>query len=232
MTLRVLHAPLHAPSANANSQKVIDRIKALNCTSVGLTEAYGIVDKLDKLNGYRLVLEEGGKDRRRGQKDNPILVRSSLDSKGSGQLYGCDASEPLRIAPERWLTYSVVQVPGEGVVCHVCLHPHAGVQGDRGRIGLKGDRGKQFAEQMRNLSVFLDLAVASKWKTVLTGDLNFRDIGDSKLSPYKIMRDHGMQVHSQGLDAIGWTKSLKLEVDEVPGPQGATDHPWLLGKTA
>lgn len=230
MSLTVLHAPLKAPLARLHPTTVTREIRRHDATMVGLTEAYGILPALGRMRDYRLVVENGGQDRRRGQKDNPILIRAGLRSLGSGQVFGCSASTPVRIAPERWLTYSSLEVPGVGPVFHITLHPHAKVQDKAsGRLDTGTDRGREFGRQMDNFAVLLGLATSLGSKIVVTGDLNFRDRGDDPRSPYAIMRGHGLEVVSRGLDCIGFTPGLGLAVTEVDVPGSITDHPWLLG---
>jgi hypothetical protein len=187
---------------------------------------------LGRMRGYRLVVESGGQDRRRGQKDNPILVRSAMRSLGSGQVLGCHAATPLRIAPERWFTYAAFDVPQLGAVCHVVLHPHAGVQDKAsGLLRTDNDRAREYGRQMKGLGALLDFADAVGWRVVVTGDLNFRDHGADPRSPYDILRGHGLEVVSRGLDCIAFAPALRLDVDEVHVPGSITDHPWLVGRT-
>jgi len=231
MNLTVLHAPLRAPSAARNPATVVREIRKHRATMVGLTEAYGILPDLGTMRGYRLVVENGGQDRRRGQKDNPILIRSGLRSLGSGQVFGCNASTPVRIAPERWFTYSALEVPEVGAVCHVVLHPHAGVQDkDSGRLRTDTDRGREYGRQMDGFNALLDFATAMDWLVVVTGDLNFRDRGSDPLSPYVILRERALEVVSNGLDCIAFSPTLGLEVTDVDAPASITDHPWLIGE--
>jgi hypothetical protein len=230
MSLTVLHAPLHAPSARRRPAVVTAQIRAHQPTMVGLSEAYGILPELGRLRDYRLVVEAGGQDQRRGQKDNPVLIRRGLRSLGSGQVFGCDASTPVKIAPERWFTYSTVAVPDVGPVCHIVLHPHALVQSKvNGRIRTDEDRPRQFGRQMDIFAHLLTFAKAMKWLVVVTGDLNFRDTGDDARSPYQIMRNNSLKVITRGIDCIAFTPRLRLDVSEVPAPTTITDHPWLIG---
>ncbi len=233
MSLTVLHAPLHAPSARRNPATVTREIRRHQATMVGLTEAYGILPALHKMRDYRLVVEDGGQDRRRGQKDNPILIRTGLRSLGSGQVFGCDASTPLRIAPERWFTYSAHEMPGEGAVCHVVLHPHAGVQDKAsGLLRTDNDRAREYGRQMDGFAALLGFAEAMGWRIVVTGDVNFRDRGSDPRSPYGILRGHGLEVVSRGLDCIAFSPGLRLDVREVDVPTTITDHPWLVAVAA
>ena len=230
MSLTVLHAPLHAPSAARNAATVTREIRRHQATMVGLTEAYGILSALGKMRGYRLVVENGGQDRRRGQKDNPILVRSGIRSLGSGQVLGCNPSTPVKIAPERWFTYSAIETPEVGAVCHIVLHPHAAVQDKAsGMLRTDTDRGRKYERQMDGFTALLDFAEAMDWLIVVTGDVNFRDRGSDPRSPYGILRGHALKVVSHGLDCIAFSPALGLEVREVDAPASITDHPWLVG---
>ena len=229
MSLTVLHAPLHGPSATRHPVIATREIRRHQPTIVGLTEAYGILPALGSMRGFRLVVESGGKDRRRGQKDNPILVASDLRSLGSGQVIGCNASTPPKIAPERWVTFSAFEVPEVGPLCHLVLHPHAAVQLASGLLRTDTDRAREFGRQMDVFTALLAFAKAMKWAVVVTGDLNFRDLGDDARSPYGILRAQSLKVVSRGLDCIAFSPQLKLEVSEVEAPSSITDHPWLVG---
>lgn len=230
MSLTVLHAPLHAPSAARNPGAVKREIRKHNATMVGLTEAYGILPDLGKMRGYRLIVENGGRDQRRGQKDNPILVHSGMRSLGSGQIFACNASTPVRIAPERWFTYAAFEVPDVGAVCHIVLHPHPAVQDQAsGKLRTDTDRGREFGRQMDAFTALLQFAKAMEWLIVVTGDVNFHDRGSDPRSPYSILRAQGLKVKSHGLDCIASSPELGLDVTEANAPSSITDHPWLVG---
>ena len=230
MSLTVLHAPMHGPSARRHPVIATREIRRHQPTIVGLTEAYGILPALGSMRGYRLVVESGGKDRRRGQKDNPILVASDLRSLGSGQVFGCDASTPAKIAPERWFTFSAFEVPEVGPLCHVVIHPHAAVQlQPSGMLRTDTARAREFARQMDVFTALLAFAKAMKWAIVVTGDFNFRDVGDDARSPYGILRGQSLKLVSRNLDCIAFSPKLELEVSEITAPSSITDHPWLVG---
>lgn len=229
----VVVLPLHGPSAKRHPLVLRDEIRRLDAGVTMLTEAYGSVDVLEHLAGRRVVLEAGGADRRRGQRDNPIVVSDELTSLGSGQLFGAAASTPRRIAPERWITYSVVRLPGHGPTMDVNLHPHASVQsGATGRLRTGIDRGRQYAAQMRVLDGLLDLAAALGYAVRVGGDVNFRDRGDSTWSPYRVMRSHGLVVHASGIIVLAASKRLGLDVDELHPSSQITDHVALRGRVA
>jgi hypothetical protein len=227
--LTILHAPLKAPLARELPERVTGRISEIDPEFADLTEAYGIIEALTGMRDFDVVLTRGGKDRRRGQQDHPILARSSLVSVGQGQVLACDASTPIRIAPERWLTYSARRLPGRSRPhCHIGFHPHAGVQGEDGGIARKSDRGRKYIESISAMGDLLAFASAMRWTVTVGADSNARDIGDDPSLPHRVLRDHGLDVHAQGLDVIAGSKSLHLEVDETEPPDGVTDHPWLI----
>lgn len=230
MTFTVLHAPLHGPSAKKHPAMLRKAIRDVGADSVGPTEAYGCLPELAKMSEYRTVMERGGADTRRGQKDNPILVRSRLRSLGSGQVFGCDASEPVKIAPERWFTYSVVQVPRIGDVMHLTMHPHAVVQSKDTGLILPVPRGREFTNMMLRFDSILTWAEKMGWAIVVTADFNFRDHGTAANSPYRIMRRHNLDVVSVGLDGVGSSKRLKMDVSRVSRPDGISNHPWLRAR--
>jgi hypothetical protein len=229
MTFTVLHAPLYGPGAKKNPAALRAAIRKHSPDSAGITEGYGVLEELRKMSEYRLVVETGGKDQRRGQKDVPILVRGRLESLGSGQVYGCEPSTPLRIAPERWFTYSVVRTD-LGPVFHLCLHPHAVVQDKENGVLLSSARALEFRAQMVRFDALLDWAAAMGWEIVVTGDFNFRDKGASSSSPYRIMRQHGMDYESEGLDGVGWTRRLNMRVTRAERPDSVSNHPWMLAR--
>ena len=230
MSLTVLHAPLKSSWAAKHPNVVRDQLAAHRPTMVGLTEAYpGPVRQMireDLTKDFRQVVEHGGSDSRRGQYDNPILVRADLRSLGSGQVFGAEASQPERIAPERWFTWSTVVVDGRPVF-YLTMHPHAGVQSKvTGRLNGTA-RAAEFAAQMKRLDALLTFAEAMGWDIVVSGDANFRDHGGDASSPYRILRAHGLVVFVHGLDFIASTKRLRLTVTKHTAPRSITDHPWL-----
>lgn len=234
MSFRVLHAPLYGPGAGNNPEVLKAHIVNLHPDATTFTEAYPkpVRQALRSIDGQRLIQEDGGIDQRRGQYDVPMLVRSSLRSFGSGQLFGAEASTPERLAPERWMTFAAFEAPGLGTVATIGLHPHAAVQSKAtGRLRVDIARGREFEEQMRRFDALLTFVKAMGWTPVVAGDINFRNRGDSFWSPYRVLRDQGLQIHDRGIDLIAAPKGL-LKVSEAPVPKTITNHPWLLGVAA
>ena len=130
------------------------------------------------------------------------------------------------------MTFAAVDAGSIGTVAAIGLHPHAAVQAkSTGRLRVNIDRGRQFEEQMRRFDALLGFVKALGWVPVVAGDINFRNRGDSFWSPYRVLRDHGLQIHDHGLDVIAAPKRL-LKVSEAPVPKTITNHPWLLGVAA
>lgn len=232
--LRLLHAPLRSSWAREHPHRVATRIRQLRPTFVDLTEAYPdpVRTALKQIDGYDVVVTDGGRDQRRGQYDNPVLVRTGkgFPSVGRGQVFACPAATPDRIAPERWLTFAAARIAGHHRPhCHIGFHPHAGVQGDDGGISRKNDRGQAYLQGVAVLEELLDFIAAQRWTASVGADINVRDIGDDPKLPHRLLRDRGMTVEATGLDLLAASKELRLDVWESEAPAEVTDHPWLLG---
>lgn len=240
MSLTIACAPLHAPSVRQNPQALVRQIRSLGADSIGGTEWYPVVSYVDAhMPGYRMVLEEGGRDQRRGQKDTPILVRKkNADgerrvSMGSGQLWGAGASTPTRLAPDRFMTFSVT-MEDRGPHCHTNLHPHPAVQ-DRatGRwnegAGAE-DRVEKFRGNMRRLDEWCSFVAGCDWDHTVTGDLNSWDRfpANTRESPYRVLRRHGLTIHDSGIIVIA--SDMRLDVNERKVPAKISDHVWLVGR--
>lgn len=236
MSYKVVCLPLHAPSAKKHPLLVVRTIRRLKGDSTGLTEAYGILSTLLKLTLFRVVMETGGKDRRRGQRDNPIVVRTRKGrrqgrrySRGSGQVYGADASTPLRIAPERWMTWSatVERIGGRAAtICHIAWHPHAGVQDKKTGEMHNSDRAHQYALNVKRLKALVEFAVANGWEWVVTGDFNT----DERAPVYAMLEALGGIVHSHNICAI--VSPMDMDVVTCELSSKISDHVALVGNVA
>jgi|SRR6478735_855507 len=227
----LLCAPLHAPTAGRQADDVVRRINQINrdcvnkLVAVGPTEAYNIIPELRAFDPWMLVLEQGGKDKRRGQKDNPILVNNSFVSQGAGQIYGCDASTPERLAPERWFTFAIVD-------SHfiISMHPHAAVQAKDGgpnRSATAADRVEQFSHQMYVFRRLLQYATMVYNNVSVMGDMNCSPEGNWRDNPWNIMKQFGLNIHPHNI--IGFGSNIKgFKAKTIKG--AGTDHVWMLGQ--
>lgn len=232
MSLEVLVAPLKAPAAREHPQTVVRSFRQRGADIIMPTEAYPTTVRhaLAGMHDYRLVVEEGGADKRRGQHDNPILVRDGLVSLASGQVFGSGAAKPDRIAPERWMTFQTVRVPGvPKPVCTISLHPHAAVQtvatGNFNRTG----RAVKYQRNMERLDDLMTFAESQGWWLVVGGDLNYRDRGSSALSPFEVLKRHQLEVTTEKLTVLAADHRLKMKVRTTRASTAITDHGWLLG---
>jgi hypothetical protein len=226
----VLLAPLHAPSANREPLAVIKRIEEVNrdntgLMAVGITEAYSIIPQLKDMRNFDLVLETGGKDTRRGQRDNPILRSHNYLSKGAGQLFGCSASTPEELAPERWLTFCVVN----GVYI-INLHPHAAVQSKDDWGPNRSDNAKHrvamFEYQMIVFRRLLQLAHNLSDHIIVMGDFNCQNKGTWRSNPWHIMSLFGLKCYDHNI--IGMATDIRGFSTKIVEGDG-TDHAWMLG---
>lgn len=226
----VLCAPLHAPTAGKNADDVVKRIMEINkehkdgLAAVGPTEAYTIIPELRAMSKFNLVLEQGGRDVRRGQKDNPLLVNTSFVSQGAGQIYGCAAATPERLAPERWFTFAVVH--GNFIIN---MHPHAAVQAKNNGPNLAqtaADRVEKFEHQMFVFKRLLQFASNIAPDTTVMGDMNCRNEGTWRSNPFNIMKQFGLKTFDHNIIGMGSTiKGFKAKTIKGAG----TDHIWMLG---
>lgn len=231
MTYRALVLPLKAPSAGEHPRQVARVIRKHRGSHTFLTEAYALPVRkaLGAMKGYREVVGEGGQDQRRGQYDNPMMVEASLRNLGSGQLFGSARAKPAKFAPERWITFSVDQVPGSGIVCGIGIHPNATVQNAEGEFR-RTAAAKRYQAMMGRLDSFLDMAEAMKWKVVVGGDVNYRDKGTEPLSPFAVLRKHGLTIHAHGLTVLACDPTLKLDVHVVTLSNTISDHVGLIAE--
>ncbi len=230
----ILCAPLHAPTAKQRVNAVITRINSLNTgadkrlLAVGLTEAYSITPSLRTLVEWDLIMESGGKDTRRGQKDNPILFNRNFVRNGGGQLFGCNASTPDELAPERWFTFVV-----HDTHLIINIHPHAAVQANDGgpnRSDNAKDRVREFQNQMGILVSLLRFGLTSYRTVTVMGDFNCRPVGDWISNPINIMKRLGFRVQMAGPNSICGIASTNRKMDVYSVDGAGTDHKWLVGE--
>lgn len=222
--LVILHAACHGPTLTW--RRIRQACRRYGADSIGWTEAYRRNRFMRLRPRFKMVVGKSTTDIRRGAKDNPILVRRRHKVIDAGAIKGCDASTPMKIAPERWTTFAVYEHP-LGRILHVALHPNAGVDN-----AWTSDRAAKYREQMQGL---LDLIEAKKAEleidhVVVTGDLNYRRRDPArKLSPRWVFAKLGLSYRVEGLDWIAWSDGLLLvHWRVIPTSENGQDHPWLL----
>jgi hypothetical protein len=222
--LVLLHAACHGPSLTW--RRIRQACRRYGADSIGWTEAYRRNRFMRTRLRFRMVVGKSTTDRRRGAKDNPILVRRRHKIVASGAIKGCDASTPRKIAPERWISWAAYEHP-LGRILHVALHPNAMVAG-----AWDTDRAAKYREQMQALVALIEskkakLAIAH---VAVTGDLNYR-LSDPahRDSPRWVFEQLGMSYRAEGLDWIAWSSELQVtQWRVIPPRENGQDHPWLL----
>lgn len=228
--LTILHAPCHGPSLDLAA---IRFATSLGADSIGWTEAYRRVPALRRRIRYRTrVGNPNGIPGAsiRGACDVPIMVHRGRRLLDWWAFKACDASEPLRIAPDRWLTGVIYEHPF-GEVEHIDAHPNAAVQGRP----LDLDRVRQYARQMRRLESRILRAQRAGRIVIVSGDLNW-SLGsdlDPLFAPRRLFERLDLHWWREGIDWIAYSPHLRLVTRDVHGPTlTGSDHPWMLARFA
>lgn len=223
-TVTILHAPNHAPDLGWPAIKLGI---SLDADSIGMSEAYRRTRLLSRLRGYRLTVGRGARDRRRGAKDVPILTKAGHVSLGAGAVQISEAARPARLAPDRWLTFSLFDSPA-GPIAHLNLHPDAGIANAAPGV----PRVREYAEAMKSLERYVRLFRLEGFLVVVTGDLNFpAELHDHLpvYAPAKVFERLDLAVWSQHLDYVAYDRRLTLiKRGVIDKRQTMSDHPWLL----
>lgn len=230
MSFSVVHAPLHGNSATIDD---LQHALSLGAIAVGFSEmgAPGkreLAEWAHKRPSWRATgsLSTARDARNRFMKrDSQLLVRKRGNrSFERGVLFGCAASTPLKIAPERQICYDVFQQGGPLAV--ITLHPHAAV-----RSAWKSDRAEKYRREMERLVALIhrlqrkygkDLAI------IVMGDLNYPDVSEPSrhLAPHQLLSDLGLNFLSHGIDYVAWSQNLRSTGHTIITNNGQ-DHPWI-----
>lgn len=236
--LTIMHAPLHGPSA---TRATVNRALSHRADSVGFSEGYRIKSDFRHRLTYRCTMGNpdvdgqvgvSDRDNARGAYDVPILTKRKHKGVERLSVRACRASEPIKIAPPRWISLSVFKVAGLGTVAHFNLHPHAAIAG----FLPTNDRVRQYRRQMMLLKSMIEDEQAKGRIIVVTGDLNFPYVPDAhapEFSPQRVAADLGLKVYVRRIDWILYDRRLRLaEPVEVidPATNPGTDHPWLIAR--
>lgn len=236
-TVTILHAPNHAPDVAGAAIRLATRTGA---HSIGMSEAYRVTRLLAAVDRYRLTVGRGGRDKRRGAKDTPILTQATLVSLGAGAVQISETAKPARLAPDRWLTFSLFESDA-GPIAHLNLHPNAGIahavpfQPDVELIAnaegnakiLKQDREaaaryaaparvlrvREYAESMKSLERYVRLFRLEGFLVVVTGDLNYPAELHEHLpvyAPAKVFERLDLAVWAEHLDYVAYDRRLTL----------------------
>lgn len=222
--LRVVHAPLHGPSARREHLRHALRLGRGGV--VAFSEAYFVQKYLKHRPGWRRLTGTTDRVDARGRHvgwDVTLMVRRWRRVLDHGAFKAADEIPAcLKIAPERWVVWAVLGPPLSPVLV-VAAHPHAAPKPGT-------PRGAAYAREWELIEAFIDAKREEypELRVVLPGDLNYGDHG-GPLSPEHTFRRLGMSHHAVGLDWIAWSGlQLRAHVRIVPAPDNGQDHPWLV----
>lgn len=226
-TFKILHAPLHGASATKAEVKAALNRKGV--VGVSLTEAYRLDGFLRRQTAWRAVMGNKTKDARGRmvRRNDVLLTRRFRKHIDSGVVKVANESDPLKIAPERWLAWSIDNVHGRPLL-HVTLHPHAAVR-DR----WDSDRAREFRRSLHALQTFIRTMRSehgADLDIVISADMNYPNVpdGNRHFTPRNVFDRLDLDFVVDGIDWVAYSKGLRV-VDSTVIPKGSNgqDHPWI-----
>lgn len=224
-TFKVLHAPLHG--ASATRAEMGAALSRPGVVSVAFSEAWRQSGWLSRRGAWRATTGDSKQKDERGRmtmREMVLLTRRWRQPIAHGVVKICEASTPLKIAPDRYMVWSVDKVHGKPLAV-IGLHPHAAVMN-----AWESDRAAEYRRGMRRLRRLVRMlrrAYGDDLDIVIMGDLQYRDIDDGRaLAPRALLRDMGFSYVSKGIDWVAWSAGLQKVGATVIRDNGQ-DHPWV-----
>lgn len=226
-TFKVLHAPLHGVSATYAQLRVA--LRREGATRVAFSEASRQSSWLKRRTRWRATMGDTHKDPRgRMPARDAILMTRRKGHKNieSDSILISKASRPLKIAPERHLSYSVDEVDGE-LEAVIALHPNAAV-----KDAWDSDRAEKFRQSMEvleNLVIRLRRKYGADLDIIILGDLNYPDVDDKRYwTPRAVFERLNLSWTSKHIDWVAWSKGLTLvKRTVIEKEENGQDHPWI-----
>lgn len=217
--LRIVHAPLRAPIARPAD---IQRALALGGCSVGPTEAYRLIGYLRRRPSWRIAVGRS-ETSLRGPGDVPVLVRRHHKPVDRWAIKACGPADPLRLAPERWITGFAYRHP-LGTIEHIAHHPHP-ILNAAATLSMR----RGYRESMERLEQCVRVSLELGRLPVVTGDLNVTRASALEFAPRAMFERLGLKAWSVGVDWIAWHRSLvPVGRRVIERQENGQDHPWLV----
>ena len=138
-----------------------------------------------------------------------------------------DASTPLKIAPARYLSYTVDRVDGQPLAV-IGIHPNAAVKDH-----WNSDRAEEYRQSMRVLVKtvrYLRRKYGRTLDVIIVGDLNHPDEPASReWAPVDVFLKLNMDSVNRGVDWIAWSAGLRKvgPATVISEDENGQDHPWI-----
>lgn len=217
--LRIVHAPLHAPTV---THLEIRRALRLGACSIGWSEAYRHIPFLRRRPLWRIAVGRS-ETSLRGPGDVPILVRRHHPPVDRYSFKACGPAEPLRLAPERWVTGFAYRHP-LGVIEHVVHHPNP-IMAPAATLSMR----RAYRESMEKLEKALEVTLRLGRLPVVTGDFNLGHAGVLEYSPRAIFERLNLKYWCVGVDWVAWHRNLvPVGRRVIERADNGQDHPWLV----
>lgn len=220
MTLEVVSA--NVPNDLRRKVRAKRILRQTGADTIGLQEI-GLAANLP-MRGYRTLRNNHGRDQRRGAKDVLILTRNDHHSLGNVTMQVSEQVKPTRFAPDRWGFAECFQHQ-YGRIAHTNWHLNATAMKRRDRHPLV----EEYAESVESLDRMLSYLRAEGFAIVLTADLNWRRNVKAEHSPFTVLADHGLRVHTHNVDVIAHDKRFRPKGDLriIEKSRTGSDHDWL-----
>lgn len=225
-TFRVLHAPLHGASATKPEMR-----KALRrrFARVGFSEAWRQAGWLEGRLRWRAITGKVGNKDERGrevEREVVLMVRRGRKHLEHAVVKIAEAARPLKIAPPRYMAYSVDLMHGEPLAT-IALHPHAAVRNDWDSV-----RAEEYRKSMRILIRtvrHLREKYGPELAIIIQGDLNYPNVDDDVfMAPRAVFRRLRMDYVTEGLDWVVYSRNLQVVSKRIIGQaENGQDHPWI-----
>ncbi len=232
-----MHAPMHAPSVRLRHIRHMFRLaKEHQVVSIGMTEAYNAGPYLLGWKGaWRTIRGTSKTDRRRGPKDNPILLRRRYNGRRvkvlrTWKIKAHGPSYPEKLAPERWI-HAVLFLCWDGSawvkVLHVAVHPNAAVR----NADPSADRVVKFRDFWGQVVALVNQVRDhhGNLRVVLSGDVNARRDDDQVGFPRWAVAELELRGWWEGIDLIAHDLAT-ARTEKVDVGENGQDHPWMIAE--
>lgn len=217
--LRIVHAPLRGPEA---TKAEMHRALELGACSVGWSEAYRHIPYLRRRPAWRIAVGHSDTSLR-GPGDVPVMVRRHHKPVDRWAVKACAPAEPLRLAPERWVTGFAYRHP-LGTIEHIAHHPNP-IGNPDATLSMR----REYRNSMERLEQTVRVALELGRLPVVTGDLNVPASSPLEFAPRHVFERLNLKWWAVGVDWVAWHRSLiPVHRETLDREQNGQDHPWLL----
>jgi hypothetical protein len=184
--------------------------------------AHGEINEACRRKKFRHTLTSIG-PARSGFSSNVVMTRDTLKTHGEGTLFGCNASKPDRIAPERAPHYSTFIIGNRPSVVFA-YHGHASISNKDAKEVARAAQATKMNERMiAYIKMFQSLA----YDIYVLGDSNQEPGSKIKngLGPVQAFERCGLTVVQHKLEVVAFSPTVKMvDQDLISKESSGSDH--------